>query len=270
MSLDPVAEKPDALLLAACGFYEALTLGEKGSCATEKTSDPHPDPDLGGKLFYVGELEGDGRAMVIAGNVAGCATLTATDDAAMQKQAVRDGVIDFLVSTLDEALRILKNEIRKHAPVAVCVGAARLKIEREMIERGVLPDLVAVTERCEMPGFGPGSREVAKGLPDSSRTFIGWQVMRAPARWMGKLDTIALSCIEPDAWARRWIRLSPRYCGRALQAQRGLYCAAEGAARIAGMFAAAVESGEVEAEVLVRLHRGNAIGESRFSPAATA
>ena len=56
-----------------------------------------------------------------AANIAGAASLSATADVATQKQAIRDGVVDFLVTSLDEAARILKNEIRKRQPVAVCV-----------------------------------------------------------------------------------------------------------------------------------------------------
>ena len=50
---------------------------------------------------------------------------------------MRDGVIDFLVTSLDEALRILKNEMRKRTAVAVCVVQdseaefARLLLQRE-------------------------------------------------------------------------------------------------------------------------------------------
>jgi hypothetical protein len=49
---------------------------------------------------------------------------------------------DFLVTSLDEALRILKNEIRKREAVAVCVAAAPRPWRCEMLERGVLPDLL--------------------------------------------------------------------------------------------------------------------------------
>src|ERR1700726_5021742 len=68
------------------------------------------EPSLGGKLLYVGELDEDGCALVIASNIAGSASLSAIANPAAQKQAIRDGVIDFLVTSLDEALRILKNE----------------------------------------------------------------------------------------------------------------------------------------------------------------
>ena len=56
---------------------------------------------------------------------AGAATLTASASAEAGKQAMREGVVDFLVTTLDEALRILKNEVRKHETVAVCVARRR-------------------------------------------------------------------------------------------------------------------------------------------------
>ena len=101
-----------------------------------------PESGLGGRLFYAGELDDEGRALVVAANIAGAATLVATADRAAQKQAIRDGVADFLVNSLDEALRILKNQLRKRETVAVCVGLAPEAVEREMKERGVLPDLL--------------------------------------------------------------------------------------------------------------------------------
>jgi urocanate hydratase len=102
---------------------------------------------LGGKLFYAGELDGEGRALVVAANIAGAASLVATADRAAQKQAIRDGVADCLVNSLDEALRILKNQLRKRETVAVCLGLAPEAVEREMLERGVLPDLRLTTRR---------------------------------------------------------------------------------------------------------------------------
>src|SRR5258708_36444771 len=72
-----------------------------------------PDAGSGGKLLYTGELHEDGCRLVRAANISGAATLSATAETAAQRQAIRDGVADFLVTSLDEALRILQNEIRK-------------------------------------------------------------------------------------------------------------------------------------------------------------
>ena len=112
------------------------------------------EPRLGGRLLYAGALDAEGRALVVAGNIAGAATLAATANPAAQKQAIHDGVVDFLVTSLDEALRILKNESRKRETVAVCVGAEPDAVEREMLERGVEPDLLGAGARLKAEFFG--------------------------------------------------------------------------------------------------------------------
>ena len=64
------------------------------------------EPTLGGQLLYAGELDAEARALTIAANIAGAATLAATADAGLQKQAIRDGVVDFLVTSLDEVVSV--------------------------------------------------------------------------------------------------------------------------------------------------------------------
>ncbi len=103
----------------------------------------HPETGLGGKLFYAGELDEAGRALLVAANIAGAATLATTADRAAQKQALREGVADFVVNNLDEALRILKNQLRKRETVSVCVALPPSDVEREMNERGVSPESAA-------------------------------------------------------------------------------------------------------------------------------
>ena len=66
------------------------------------------DPQLGGSLLYAGEPDDDGRALIVASNIAGAASLCATADEHAQKQAVHDGIVDCLVTSLDEALRIAR------------------------------------------------------------------------------------------------------------------------------------------------------------------
>ncbi len=231
------------------------------------------EPNLGGRLLYAGELDAHGRATVIAGNVAGCATLSATADLTAQKLVIRDGVVDFVVTSLDEALRILKNEVRKRATVAVCVGAAPSAVETQMIERGVLPDLVLEGPRGQwpnMPDFGSETRKVQLMAPCSGLAFMTWQVAQAPARWMAKLDAIALDCLSSDGQARRWIRLSPRYCGRSAQARRVLYCGQDLASQILSRFAVQVQDGEIDTEVAASLLVGDETKLLRWSPVITA
>ena len=262
MAPDPVLANPNSVPLEALCCYRALM---RDVAVSEDA-----EPNLGGRLLYVGAVDAQSRAMVIAGNVAGCATLAVAEDPMVQRAATRDGVVDFVVTSLDEALRIFKNEIRKRTPVAVCVGAAPGDVEREMVERGVQPDLVfagVAGEDRKMLSFGSGAREIRCSDDDPSLAFVAWQVADAPMRWMGRLDAIALDRLTSDGSVRRWIRLSPRYSRRDAQGQRALYCDSESAKQIIERFAQAVRNGEIEAEVSARLVVGGATQAFRMSPA---
>jgi hypothetical protein len=208
-----------------------------------RSAAPIAESGLGGKLLYAGELDSQARALLVAANIAGAASLAATANAATQKQAVRDGVADFLVNSLDEALRILKNEIRKRETVAVCIAASSQAVELEMQERGVLPDILQPIEH------GPEITE---------QVLLTWRVAVAPAQWLPKLDVIALDCVEKfgDAnigAARRWLRLASRYIGRLGQGVRVLRCDANVANEFMARVKVAVDCGEIGVEAEARL-----------------
>src|SRR5579859_4763404 len=99
MASEPAAD-PNTLaeLEAVYAIYSALAPGLD------------PETGLGGKLLYAGELDLEGSRLVRAANIAGAASLSAAPEPTMQRLAIREGVVDFLVTSLDEALRILKNE----------------------------------------------------------------------------------------------------------------------------------------------------------------
>lgn len=247
---------------------------EAHACYRALLGDAHrqaPEPSLGGRLLYAGELDAPGRAMMVAGNVAGCATLAVAPDQAAQKQAIRDGAVDFAVTSLDEALRILKNEIRKRNSVGVCIGASRAGVEREMIARGVLPDFVfagTADQRREVGCFGEQVREVVVAELSGNMAVLAWQAKQAPARWMPKLDDIALDCLVDEPWAQRWIRLSPRYFGRANLAARAFYCEQQRAIMVMRRFADAVEDGSIATEVSVSLTHASETKTSHLKPNA--
>jgi hypothetical protein len=188
---------------------------------------------LGGKLLYAGELHEDGCRLVRASNIAGAASLSVTADPGAQRHAIRDGVADFLVNSLDETLRILKNEVRRRQPVSVAVSAAPGQIVAEMLERGVLPDLLPP---AAWAGADPrlaafvanGARCIeAAALPDEI-TFAAW----TPAG--PEFDALALAILpENDHLNRRWLRISPRYLGPGARRVRSLACSPEIAARLA-------------------------------------
>ena len=225
----------------------------------------HDETSLGGRLIYAAELNADARALLVASNIAGAASLAATADAAAQKQAIRDGVADFAVNSLDEALRILKNEIRKHGPVAVCIGAPPLDVEREMVERGVLPDLVPEMARAQRFDAAWASvPRIELSNTQDERNVITWRVSSGPAQWLPKLDAIAMDLVgEVDGQealaARRWLRLAPRYLGRLSQGVRVLRCERTMAMEFVARVRSAVESGEIGVAVEVSVNRGEEI-----------
>lgn len=187
------------------------------------------DPSLGGKLLYAGELNTQGRAFIVAGNIAGAASLAATADTSAQKQAIRDGVTDFLVTHLDEALRILKNEIRKREPVSVAVSVAPQAIETEMLHRGVLPDLLPPQSSSEPPAIAAfiaqGAHRLAAPPANPTTRLLIWQIPAEYAQRPAAFDEFLLQHLPPTGLvARRWLRQSPRYLGPHARRLRSLLC----------------------------------------------
>jgi urocanate hydratase len=217
---------------------------------------PHADPEsgLGGRLFYAGELDGAGRALVVAANIAGAATLVASADRVAQKQAIRDGVADFLVTSLDEALRILKNQLRKRETISVCVAIEPAVIVREMNQRGVLPDLlrhdVFLAPRHQSLVYQEG--EVDETDLTSIPALVIWRVDSARHQDLAVLDEIALACLDADEWAaRRWLRIAPRYLGRMAQATRSLACSQKVASSFIEQIRKQVARGEISVPVKI-------------------
>lgn len=223
---------------------------------------------LGGRFLYAGEIDDAGRALVVAANIAGAATLAATADAVAQKQALRDGITDFLVTSLDEALRILKNELRKRQTVSVCVALPPAKIEDEMKERGVLPDLLRGDlriSRYEARLF----REGEETETDLRKTpaVVTWSVDSALPKGLAKMDEIALACLEEDEWAaHRWLRLAPRYLGRLAQGLHMLESHRRFAARFAEQITELVYRGEISFAYEIRTYVRGLEDMKRFNP----
>ena len=254
--MNPMATNPPAALefaLQVERFYAGLLLAALPS--------PDADPSLGGKLLYSGQLDAEARALLVAANIAGAASLAVSADAAAGKQAIRDGVADFLVTSLDEALRILKNEIRKRSTVAVCVAletqAQEADFARLLLQRGVLPDLLP-PRSAPAPEFAAflsqGARPVVAILPHANQVLLTWSVADTPAQWLPKLDALAIACLSSDlssatASARRWLRLAPRYLGRLAQCARLLRCDESTAAKFRKLVQAQRESGEIPVAV---------------------
>mgnify|MGYP001262311550 CR=1 FL=1 len=95
----------------------------------------------GGKLVFACGEGFSASGLPAAVSIAGGTSLVVDPDVNAVKSVLRQGGIDFMVNSLDEALRTLKNEIRKKRPLGVALTAQPAVVLHEMLERGLLPDL---------------------------------------------------------------------------------------------------------------------------------
>lgn len=228
--------------------------------------DADAEPSLGGRLLYAGRLREKERALLVAANVAGAASLAASDDAAAPRQAIRDGVVDFAVTNLDEALRILKNEVRKRETVAVCVGTRSEAVEAEMGERGVAADMIAGW-LDSAKALAPEAKIIEPVPADDSRALLTWRVATAPAQWLSRLDRFVLDCLDADAWVeRRWVRLAPRFLGRMTKGVRGVRCDVTVALKFVARTEQAMVRCEIGVPTEIQVIRRGIAEKHRFSP----
>src|SRR6202162_1583577 len=111
---------------------------ETFSAAGEK----HFGGDLAGKLIVSGGMGGMGGAQPLAATMTGAAFLGIDVDPERIKKRLKTGYCDFMVNSLDEALRILKNAVRKKENISVGLVGNCGDIIPELAERGVVPDIL--------------------------------------------------------------------------------------------------------------------------------
>ena len=152
-----------------------------------------------------------------AARIAGAATLLVVPGAEQGKALVRAGFCDFLVTDLDEALRILKNELRRKAPVSVCLQGHSEQVLRECVARGVQPELLDVAENT-FASRG-ASLVVWQSKLQKQEHAVMWHVPDGSLQRMHFLDAAALPWIE-DAERRGWLERSSPVLGRRWQRLR--------------------------------------------------
>src|SRR5229473_1378832 len=102
----------------------------------------HFGGDLAGKLVVSGGMGGMGGAQPLAATMNGAAFLGIDVDPERIKRRVKAGYCDVMVTELDEALRILKNAVRKREAASVGLVGNCADIIPELARRGVVPDLL--------------------------------------------------------------------------------------------------------------------------------
>ncbi len=95
----------------------------------------------GGSLILSLGLDPAGAALSMAANIAGAVSLAIDDNPTHIREIVRTGAADFVVNTLDEAIRAMKNEVRKRAPLSIALNADPFLTLIEIQDRGLSPQL---------------------------------------------------------------------------------------------------------------------------------
>ncbi len=158
-------------------------------------------------------------------SIAGGATLVLDPDAAVVKSVFRKGGVDFVVNTLDETLRVLKNEIRKGRPLSVVLEGKTEPALMELRERGVLPELRVEFSDAGDSAAGWGrdvlvlDRSAGVVLPSpelqSWLSRHGWDEMVLAAQTtagLRELDARLLAMLpERDQVRRAWVQRIARY-----------------------------------------------------------
>src|SRR5438445_12059941 len=96
-------------------------------------------------------MGGMGGAQPLAATMAGGVFLGIDVDVERIKKRLKTGYCDFLVTTLDEALRIVKNAVRKKENISVVRVGNCGDIIPERCELGVVPDILTYQSTAHAP-----------------------------------------------------------------------------------------------------------------------
>src|SRR5437867_4193476 len=129
-------------------------------------ADKHFGGSLAGKLIVSGGMGGMGGAQPLAATMTGAAFLGIDVDAERIKKRLKTGYCDFMVNTLDEALRIVKNAVRTKENVSVGLVGNCADVIPELAARGVVPDILTDQTSAHDPlnGYVPNGMTLAEAI----------------------------------------------------------------------------------------------------------
>ncbi len=116
-------------------------------------------------------------AQPLAATMTGAAFLGIEVDPERIKKRLKSGYCDFMVNSLDEALRILKNAVRKKENVSVGLVGNCADVIPELAERGVVPDILTDQTSAHDPlnGYVPNGMTFEAALELRARDPKGYE-----------------------------------------------------------------------------------------------
>jgi urocanate hydratase len=123
----------------------------------------HFGGSLEGKFVVSGGLGGMGGAQPLAATMNGAAFLGIEADPERIKRRIRSGYCEIMVNDLDEAIRILRNAVRRRQAVSVGLLGNCADVVPELARRGIVPDLLTDQTSAHDPlnGYIPSGFDVA-------------------------------------------------------------------------------------------------------------
>src|ERR1700719_1977192 len=165
----------------------------------------HFGGSLAGKLVVTGGMGGMGGAQPLAATLNGAAFLGIDADPERIKRRVKSGYCDVMVTSLDEALRILKNAVRKGEATSVGLVGNCADLIPDLAKRGVVPDLLTDQTSAHDPigGYVPNGMtlEAAIELRGKNPGEYKKRALEAIAKHVqGMLDLQELGAVTFDYW----------------------------------------------------------------------
>ncbi len=199
-------------------------------------------PAWAGALLLCVGLDEPGRALALASLAAGAAGIFVEPDPALLRFAQREGCCTFTVTSLSEAIRILKNEVRQGRAITVALRCPVAEVLVDALRRGLQPQALTFSR---MPGVaelppaevlhrrgadllagrglvgGPHALDLPAELPDgwvceTDHALTHAERVSRDAEWIAAAagtqtdgDTLALL-------AAQWLQVAPSLFPRAL------------------------------------------------------
>ena len=216
---------------------------------------------LAGRLIACVGFGPEGAELALAVTISGGTFLGIDPSSDRLKAAVRHGSCDFMVNTLEESLRVLKNEIRKRKALSVGLLGDPSTILPAMVERGVQPDLVADTASSDSVATVRLDRPALLQLVERGAVRVDTQAAKHSSSaglvevvWTGesiadlkRMDTLALEQLPlDDAIRRRWLRQAAGCFHRQRPLQRVLDLRPEELTRLLRTFQDAIFAGKLQ------------------------
>ena len=218
-------DAPRALILesdpaASCTYIGPQQYLARFYSSLSATAAIRTDGDLNGKLVTTCGMGAAGGAFVLAASLRGAASLGIEIDADRAKRRVKSGYCDVMVNDIDEALRIMKNAVRKREPASVGLVGDCTKVLAEFADRGVVPDLLA---DLTLPQQGVASSVAPAALarfgtilvdanadPPQARETMRWVALSGEPSDIRRIDQFVLENFSADKELCDWIGLVQR------------------------------------------------------------